>query len=115
MTEPARLPVARGLSAEEPRPMDAVLAGYPWLPRMIDKARAAKAGTLGHYFRYPCPIDAVCLRRLNIDASTFMHIAQAAPSDDAVLEGLAAAGARPSFTAAFDPVRLNARLHKPGS
>jgi hypothetical protein len=32
--------------------MDATLDGYPWLPRMIDKARA---GTLGDYYRYPCP------------------------------------------------------------
>ncbi|MGI9099190.1 MAG: hypothetical protein ACR2H2_12015 [Solirubrobacteraceae bacterium] len=34
--------------------MDAQPAGYPWLPHMIDKARAAQAGTLGTYYRYPC-------------------------------------------------------------
>jgi hypothetical protein len=55
--------------------MTATLASYPWLPRMIDKARASAAGTLGSYYRYPCPIDAACLDLLGIDANTFRGIA----------------------------------------
>jgi hypothetical protein len=43
MTQPsqAKHPPAKDLSREDPRPMDASVAGHPWLPRMIDKARAA--------------------------------------------------------------------------
>lgn len=33
--------------------MDATVDGYARVPRMIDKARAATAGTLGDYYRYP--------------------------------------------------------------
>ena len=53
------MPYAKDLSTEEPRPMDATLAGYLWLPRMIDKARAARANTLGDYYRYPLLMDRV--------------------------------------------------------
>ena len=69
MTEPtpAPRPVAKNLTHEDPEPMDARLAGYPWLPRMIDKARASHAGTLGTYYRYPCPIDRACLELIGID------------------------------------------------
>ncbi len=91
--------------------MDASVAGYPWLPRMIDKARAADAGTLGDYYRYPCPIDVACLRRLGLSAEVFAEIATACATDQLVVERLAANGARPPHVAAFDPIRLNARLH----
>ncbi|MEA2188489.1 MAG: hypothetical protein QOK16_3500 [Solirubrobacteraceae bacterium] len=74
--------------------MDAKLAGYPWLPRIIDKARASHAGTLGTYYRYPCPIDAACLDVLDIDADTFREIANRAVDDQAVVSGLASSGAR---------------------
>lgn len=106
---------AKDLSLEEPRAMDASVAGYPWVPRMIDKARAARAGTLGPYFRYPCPIDVVCLRRLGIDADTFADAAAAGIADLEVLDRLRRVGARPAHVASFDPVRLNARLHGNGS
>jgi hypothetical protein len=95
--------------------MEASLGGYPWLPRMIDKARAARADTLGTYYRYPCPIDAVCLRRLGVSADAFAEIAAAAVTDEEVLDLLVAAGARPPRVATFDPIRLNARLHLDGS
>jgi hypothetical protein len=55
MTERQRPPhpAATDLAHEEPPPMDAKLAGYPWLPRIIDKARASHAGTLGTYYATP--------------------------------------------------------------
>lgn len=115
MTDRPRVPIAKDLSTEEPRPMDASVAGYPWLPRMIDKARAARAGTLGTYYRFPCPIDAVCLRRLGVAAEDFVDIASTCPSDQLVVERLAASGARPPHVAAFDPIKLNARLHGDGA
>lgn len=95
--------------------MEAKLAGYPWLPRMIDKARASEAGTLGTYYRYPCPIDAACLDLLGIDADAFREIANGAVDDQAVVDHLAALGARAEQIVNFDPVQLNADLHRDGS
>jgi hypothetical protein len=95
--------------------MDAKLAGFPWLPRMIDKARASQAGTLGTYYRYPCPIDAACLDLLGIDADIFLEIANEALDDQAVVDQLAAIGAGAEQIVDFDPAQLNAELHRDGS
>ncbi|MGI9099980.1 MAG: DUF5069 domain-containing protein [Solirubrobacteraceae bacterium] len=108
-------PAAKNLAHEDPEPMDAELAGYPWLPRMIDKARASHAGTLGTYYRYPCPIDAACLELLGIDAATFRTIANRAVDDQAVIEQLATIGANVNQVVNFDPAQLNAELHRDGS
>jgi hypothetical protein len=117
MTDPAPSPrpTAKNLAHEDPAPMDARLAGYPWLPRMIDKARASQAGTLGTYYRYPCPIDAACLDLLGIDADTFREIANEAVDDQAVIDQLAAIGASAEKILNFDPVQLNDDLHRDGS
>jgi hypothetical protein len=87
-------PATKDLSREEPAPMDAKLGGYPWLPRIIDKARASQAGTLGDYYRYPCPIDAACLALLGIDDDTFRETANRAADDHGVIDLLANIGAR---------------------
>lgn len=102
---------AKNLAIEEPRPMEATVDGYAWVPRMIDKARAARAGTLGDYYRYPCPIDRTCLDRLGIEADTFAEIASAAPSDHDVIRAIQSVGARSAEDAWFDPVQLNQELH----
>lgn len=117
MTEPAPSPrsTAKNLAHEDPAPMDAKLAGYPWLPRIIDKARASHAGTLGTYYRYPCPIDAACLDLLGIDADTFRDIANEAADGQAVVDQLAAIGASAEQILDFDPVQLNDDLHRDGS
>jgi len=91
--------------------MDARLAGYPWLPRMIDKARASKARTLGTYYRYPCPIDTACLDLLGINPGVFREIACRVSSDDHVVDELAQARADLEQLATFDPVRLSSELH----
>lgn len=114
-TQPAKTVRAMDLSREEPRPMDASAGGYPWLPRMIDKARASRAGTLGSYYRFPCPIDSVCLERLGLSPEAFVDLAILAHSDHEVLSRLRDAGANLPEVAAFDPVELNARLHHGGS
>lgn len=103
------------LTKEQPRPMDATLAGYTWLPRMIDKARASRAGTLGEYFRYPCPIDRACLAHLGVDAERFADLAVSAPSDDAVVDGLKQLGVPDADQVEFDPIALNEELHSNGS
>ena len=107
-------PAAKNLAHEDPAPMDAKLAGYPWLPRIIDKARASHAGTLGTYYRYPCPIDAACLDLLGIDADTFRGIANHADGQ-AVIDQLATVGVNTQQLADFDPVQLNYELHRDGS
>jgi hypothetical protein len=107
-------PAAKILAHEDPEPMDAKLAGYPWLPRMIDKARASHAGTLGTYYRYPCPIDKACLDLLGIDADTFREIANHADGQ-AVIDQLAETGASPEQIVNFDPVQLNDELHREDS
>ena len=106
---------ANNLAEEEPRPMDATIDGYAWLPRMIDKARAAKAGTLGEYYRYPCPIDQTCLGRLGIDADTFAQIADSVATDHDVIHTIRDIGARTAKEAWFDPVRLNEERHNDAS
>jgi hypothetical protein len=108
-------PAAKDLAHEEPAPMDAKLAGYPWLPRIIDKARASQAGTLGTYYRYPCPIDTACLSLLGIDADTFRDIANRATDGQAVIDLLAQIGASVERLVNFDPVQLNDELHREGS
>jgi hypothetical protein len=107
-------PAPKDLAHEEPAPMDAKLDGYPWLPRMIDKARASQAGTLGSYYRYPCPIDTKCLDLLGITADTFRDIANR-KHDQAVLDELARIGANSEDLVRFDPVQFNAALHRDGS
>ena len=89
--------------------MDARSGGYAWLPRMTDKARASRAGTLGQFI-YPCPIDRACLGRLGIDPDTFADIAEGAPNDEAVLASLEAFGVAPPDPA-FDPVALEEELN----
>ena len=100
---PSRLPVLR--------PMDATLGGYAWLPRMIDKSRAAQAGTLGGIV-HPCPVDRRCLLRLGIDFEAFTAIVAANPTDDGVLAGLRAHGVAPAAVQWFDAVAFEEQLQR---
>jgi quercetin dioxygenase-like cupin family protein len=83
------------------RPMDATLDGYVWLPRMIDKSRAARAGTLGDGV-HPCPVDRRCLALLGIDFATFSDVVARSADDEEVLAGLRAAGIASADAAWFD-------------
>jgi Domain of unknown function (DUF5069) len=93
------------------RPMDATLDGYAWLPRMIDKSRASRAGTLGSIV-HPCPIDKRCLARLGVAFSTFTEIVAAAKTDDEVLAGLRRQGMAPAEDAWFDAVAYEEKLQR---
>ena len=106
--EPLR---TKNLAEEDPAPMDDTLGGYPWLPRMIDKARAAAANSLGRYYKYPCPIDSHCLARLGLTADGFSGIACGAKHGIDVLEGIRQAGGHPASRVSFDPIALNRELH----
>ena len=47
---------APDLTQHPPRSPRVKLGGFVHLPRLLDKARAAAAGTLGEFI-YPCPLD----------------------------------------------------------
>jgi hypothetical protein len=61
---------ALNLSTEYPRSPKQQLGGYVHLCRMIDKARAKSAGTIGEYI-YPCPLDQALLEFLGIGGDAF--------------------------------------------
>ncbi len=107
--EPLR---TKNLAKEDPAPMDDALCGFPWLPRLIDKARSESAGTLGGYYKYPCPIDSQCLALLSITAAEFQKIATEATTARDVLLGLRKVGDLGASARAFDPLALNTRLHE---
>ena len=91
--------------------MDATLAGYAWLPRMIDKSRAAQAGTLGDLV-HPCPIDRRCLGLLGVDVAAFTAIVRDNPSDDGVLAALREHGIASAADAWFDAVAFEDELQR---
>ena len=61
---------ALNLTKEYPRSPKQTLGGYVHLGRMIDKARAKSAGTIGEYI-YPCPLDQALLEFLGIGGDVF--------------------------------------------
>ena len=61
---------ALNLTKEYPRSPKQTLGGYVHLDRMIDKARAKSAGTIGEYI-YPCPLDQALLEFLGIGGDAF--------------------------------------------
>lgn len=78
------MPQALDLTREFPRsPFDS-LAGYFWLPRMIDKARAYFAGTHGDYTPYPCPADQRFLSFYGLDADKLGEVIKSGATDDEI-------------------------------
>lgn len=79
----------RDLRREAPRRWNEELDGIIWLPRLIDKTRAAIAGTLGPYLFGQSPIDREFLRELRMGHRAFAQIVADAPDDSAVLAAIA--------------------------
>lgn len=48
------------------------MADLVHIPRMIDKARAARQNSLGEYI-YPCPMDKMMLEFLKVNSETFQE------------------------------------------
>jgi hypothetical protein len=71
------------LRTQFPRSMRTTLAGYAHLPRMIDKCRAALAGTQGEYI-YPCPMDERLMEFAGITAEEFTAAVRAHATDQGV-------------------------------
>ncbi|MGH8164040.1 MAG: AI-2E family transporter, partial [Rhodanobacteraceae bacterium] len=58
------------------------LGGIRWLPRLIDKARAAIDGTLGDYLYGQCRLDAAFLRVLGLDYDAFSKLVRTCGDDE---------------------------------
>ncbi|MGH8164397.1 MAG: DUF5069 domain-containing protein [Rhodanobacteraceae bacterium] len=79
---------AKDLASNPPRRWSEPLGGIVWLPRLIDKTRAALAGTIGDYLYGQSPIDRALLRELGLRYREFTAIVSRAPDDAAVLDAL---------------------------
>ncbi|MEK7475439.1 MAG: DUF5069 domain-containing protein [Candidatus Coatesbacteria bacterium] len=65
------------------RPIDQ-LGGYVWLPRLIDKARAKLANSLGEYI-YNCGSDQHFFSFTGLAADAFLEAVRTSPDDAGVL------------------------------
>lgn len=74
---------ALDLRTTPPRRWSDELGGIRWLPRMIDKARAAMKGTLGDYLYGQSPMDRSLLRALGLTYQDFTRVVREAGDDDA--------------------------------
>ncbi len=73
-----------------PRRWSGQLAGVYWLPRLIDKARAAASGSLGDYLFGQSPTDRALLRALGLGHRAFLTLVEAAADDQGVVAALSA-------------------------
>jgi hypothetical protein len=76
------------LSSRPPRRWNAAVDGVIWLPRLIDKARAQDAGTLGLYLYGQSPVDASLLRAGRIGYDDVIEAVRSSPDDAGVLAAL---------------------------
>jgi hypothetical protein len=74
---------ARDLTNEYPRSPRELLAGYVLAARVLDKCRAAIAGTLGEY-HFDCPLDNYFFQFAGLDAETFRAFVATGADDNAV-------------------------------
>jgi len=72
---------ALDLTADVPRSGRERLAGFAWLGRAADKARAKRAGTLGEYVSL-CPFDKGFLARTGISEDTFLELIARGMTDE---------------------------------
>lgn len=81
---------AMDLRTGSPRRWSESIEGIVWLPRLIDKTRAAHAGTLGPYLFGQSPMDRGLLHSLGIGHTEFARIVARSADDDAVIAALGA-------------------------
>jgi hypothetical protein len=74
---------AKDLTHEYPRSPRDTLAGYVLAARVLDKCRAAIAGTLGEY-HFDCPLDRYFFDFAKIDAESFRSFVATGVDDGAV-------------------------------
>jgi mannose-6-phosphate isomerase-like protein (cupin superfamily) len=85
----------------EPAAFGVELEGYAHLPRMLDKARATLAGTVGHYM-FACPVDHTCMARLGVSPELVLELAGRHPDNATVLAKLREHGIPAAEDAWFD-------------
>ena len=98
------------LTNQTPRSPNDRLAGIPMLPRTIDKARAALAGTLGEYlYGSKSSFDMALLDFLGLTPEQFLEGIRKSPDDAGMMEWLRAnaRALRPEDVDAFAHVFLN--------
>ncbi len=78
---------APDLTQRPPRSARCRLGGYVLLPRMLDKGRAAIAGTNGEY-NYNCPLDQHLVNFLGFDAEALRAELATGKGDGEILEWL---------------------------
>lgn len=76
------------LTGGPPRRWNQEIGGIKWLPRLIDKTRAAISGRLGTYLYGQSPIDRALLRALGVRYRDFTRIVLNAATDDDVFREL---------------------------
>ena len=76
---------ATDLRSAPPRRWSEEVGGIKWLPRIIDKARAAMNGTLGDYLYGQSPMDRGLLLALGLSYKEFTNIVRRAGDDEQVL------------------------------
>lgn len=81
---------AADLRRGPPRRWSERLDGIYWLPRLIDKTRAALSGTLGTYLYGQSPMDRGLLHELGCSHRVFAGIVLEARDDREVVEALEA-------------------------
>jgi hypothetical protein len=79
---------AHDLRTGPPRRWSEQLDGVIWLPRLIDKARAHAAGTLGSYLFGQSPVDDSLLAAARVRYADVLDAVRAAPDDTGVLAEL---------------------------
>lgn len=73
------------LSKRPPRSPRVRLGGYCILPRMLDKGRAAIAGTIGE-FKFNCPLDQHFVKFAAIDPKALLALLKKGKGDGEILE-----------------------------
>jgi hypothetical protein len=78
----------RDLRTHPPRRWSESVDGIRWLPRLIDKTRAALSGSLGDYLYGQSPVDREFLRALGVGYAGFTRIVRESPNDESVVARL---------------------------
>lgn len=102
------------LTQHPPRSPRVRLGGFAHLPRLLDKARAHLAGTLGDY-HYNCPLDKLFFTFTGIDPDALLAEVAKGASDTAMLKWVLANA--PAKRSAAEIAAWSAWLeqHGPGS
>ena len=75
-------PTGRIIAMAELPAKDAAVAGFPWLPRQMAKARAKLAGEMPAELMYGCGGDRAFFQRVQIHPADFLRVVWAARDDD---------------------------------